>query len=206
MPAPPREPSAPTDPSRGEAARQAAADAVEAFLRALGYEISGELVGTGRRVADAWLDELVSGEGSDPAAILREGSLDMGSGPHSVVVLREVAIATMCPHHLLPSHGRATIGYLPARAAAGLGAIARAADACSRRLSLQETLSESIVSALMRGLDAHGAFCKLELVHTCFVARGERQSSSVVETLALRGVFAEEQRALALALAYPSGR
>ena len=60
--------------------------------------------------------------------------------------------------------------------------------------------------ALMRGLDAHGAFCKLELVHTCFVARGERQSSSVVETLALRGVFAEEQRALALALAYPSGR
>ncbi len=202
----PRDPSATASPAQGEEARQAAAQAIEAFLRAIGYEISGELVGTGRRVADAWVDELVCGEGSDAAAILRAGALDMGSGPHSVVVLRDVAIATMCPHHLLPSHGRATIGYLPARLAAGLGAIAQAADACSRRLCLQESLGEAIVSALTRGLEAHGAFCKLELVHTCFSARGERQAGSIVETLSLRGVFAEEKLDLALALARPSRR
>lgn len=191
-------------PHRDDEARERAAKAIEEFLRALGYTLDGELAGTGRRVADAWVDELVSGEGVDVAAVLKAGSLDLGEGEHGVVVLRDVAIATMCPHHLLPSHGRATIGYLPRRLAAGLGAIAQAADHCARRLALQEILGQDIATAMVKGLDAHGAFVRLELVHTCFVARGERQTGSVIDTLALQGVFASSMRDVALAMC--SGR
>lgn len=180
--------------------RRLAAAAINEFLCALGYRLEGELVGTGQRVADAWLDELVSGEHTDPAACLRAGSLDLGEGTHGVVVLHDVALATMCPHHLMPSHGYATIGYLPKRLAAGLGTIAEAAHSCARRLALQEQLGETIASALEQGLDADGSFCRLRLVHTCFIARGERQAASVVDTLALRGVFAGPMRDVALAL------
>ncbi|NUP07253.1 MAG: GTP cyclohydrolase [Polyangiaceae bacterium] len=184
--------------ARDADARERAARAIEAFLDALGYTIEGELVGTGRRVADTWIDELVAGERTDPAALLRGGALDLGEGAHGVVVLRDVSIATMCPHHLLPSHGKVTLGYLPNRLAAGLGSLAQAAEACARRLVLQETLGETIARAVMKGLDARGAFCRLQLVHTCFATRGERQSSSVVDTLALEGVFEQEMRDVAM--------
>lgn len=179
---------------RGRASR-----AIEEFLAALGYSIEGELVGTGQRVADAWADDLVSGHGVDAVQLLREGALDLGEGEHGAVVLRDISLATMCPHHLLPSHGRATIGFLPKRLAAGLGSIAEAATTCARRLALQESLGEEIAQTVMTALDARGAFCRLELTHTCFVARGERQAGSTLETLALRGVFLSELRDLALA-------
>jgi GTP cyclohydrolase I len=179
--------------------RARAARAIEDFLRALGHELDGELVGTGTRVADAWIDELLAGEDQDPVALLREGSLDLGEGPRGVVVLSDLATSTVCPHHLLPSHGRATIAYLPRRRAAGLGTLSQAVDALARRLTLQETLGEQIAAALLEGLEAEGALCRLDLAHTCFVARGERQAGAIVTTLALAGSFADRDRELALA-------
>lgn len=202
---PPSGPPLPVEQLAGDdepTRRRRAARAIEEFLGALGYALDGELAGTGQRVADAWFDDLVSGERVDPAKLLHDGSLDLGDGPHAVVVVRDIAVATMCPHHLMPSHGVATIGYQPRRHAAGLGAIAQAAHASARRLTLQETMCAAIAASLMDGLDAVGSFCRLSLVHTCFVARGERQSGSVVETLALRGVFDGPQRDVAVALAH----
>src|SRR5688500_4596300 len=95
------------------AQRERAARAIDEFLRALGYELRGELEGTGRRVADAWIDELVAGTRTDPRTLLAAGAIEAGPGPHGVVVLRGIRVATMCPHHLLPAHGTATVGFLP---------------------------------------------------------------------------------------------
>ncbi|MFO0549191.1 MAG: GTP cyclohydrolase I [Polyangiaceae bacterium] len=182
--------------------RERAARAIEDFLRALGCPIEGELVGTGKRVADAWADEFLSGAGVEPAALLAAGSLDLGEGPHGPVVLRAIAISTMCPHHLLPSQGTATIGYQPTRLAAGLGTIAQAVDACARRLTLQETLGQEIADALVAGLGAAGSFCRLELRHTCFSNRGERQANAIIDTVAFGGAWASSPaRESALALA-----
>ncbi len=116
------------------------------------------------------------------------------------MLLRNLAVATMCPHHLLPSHGYATVGYRPRAKAAGLGAIAQAVELSARRLTLQETLTQSIADALSDGLEAEGAFCHLRMVHTCFITRGERKDAAIVETLAFSGSFAGEERSVALAL------
>ncbi|MBL8741667.1 MAG: GTP cyclohydrolase I [Myxococcales bacterium] len=177
-----------------------AAQAIEEFLRALGYANEGELVGTGQRVAEAWLDELVAGEGKDARQPLREGSLGLGPGPHGPVLLWNLAVATMCPHHLLPSHGYATVGYRPREKAAGLGAIAQAVEIAARRLTLQETLTQTIADVLLEGLEAEGAFCHMRMVHTCFITRGERKDSATVETMAFAGSFAGHDRPLALGL------
>lgn len=187
-------------PSDAPRDRAAAARAVEEFLRALGYDLVGELVGTPERVAEAWLTELVRGEKEDPVEILRAGTLEAGidRGP---IVLRRLAVSTMCPHHLLPSHGFATVGYFPNQRIAGLGAIYAALDACARRLILQESLGDLVAESLLRGLDARGAFCRLSLVHTCFVSRGERQANAVVETLTWKGSCVDVDRDLASKLA-----
>ncbi len=177
-----------------------AAQAIEEFLRALGYANEGELVGTGQRVAEAWLDELVAGEGRDATQPLRNGGLALGPGPHGPVLLRNLAVATMCPHHLLPSHGYATVGYRPRVKAAGLGAIAEAVEISARRLTLQETLTQAIADVLLAGLECEGSFCHMRMVHTCFVTRGERKDSAIVETLAFAGSFANGEKPLALAL------
>lgn len=167
--------------------------AVATFLRALGHEERGELEGTPARVAAAWIDEFLEGEGRDAAAILREGAI-VNDGPSSIVVVRDLSLATMCPHHLLPGFGRATIAYASRGKIAGFGTLSTVVDVCSRRMALQETVGQDVANALLAGLDAEGAACRLELVHTCFVARGERQIGTSVETFAFAGSFQTTHR------------
>jgi GTP cyclohydrolase IA len=171
--------------------RRAAARAIEDFLRALGHEPVGDLEGTGERVADAWADDLLEGEAIDAATVLREGALDLEAGDGGLVVVRDLAVTTMCPHHLLPAHGTGLIAYLPGRGIAGLGTLAHVLDALSRRLTLQERIGTGVASLLVRELGARGALCRLSLTHSCLIARGERKTGAVVETLAVAGSFAE---------------
>jgi GTP cyclohydrolase I len=170
--------------------REAAARAIEDFLRALGHELVGDLEGTGERVADAWADDLLEGEAIDAAAVLREGSIPIDADGAGLVVVRELAITTMCPHHLLPAHGSGLIAYMPGDRVAGIGTLAHVLDALSRRLTLQERIGADVVAILVRELGARGALCKLSLTHSCLIARGERKAGAVVETIAVAGTFA----------------
>jgi len=170
--------------------RKAAARAIEDFLRALGHLPEGDLEGTGERVADAWADDLLEGESIDAGAVLREGAIEVGAFGGGLVVVRDLAITTMCPHHLLPAQGLGLIAYLPGDRLAGIGTLAHVLDALSRRLTLQERIGAELVALLARELGARGALCKLALTHSCLVARGERKAGAVVETLAVSGTFA----------------
>lgn len=181
--------------------RKAAAEAIEAFLRALGHEPEGELAGTGARVADAWADDLLQGEGVDPGALLREGSIALDPKASGLVVVRDLAVTTVCPHHLLPAHGTALVAYLPGTRIAGIGTIAQVVDALSRRLTLQEHIGAAVAEVLVRELGAKGALCRLCLSHGCLTARGERKVGSLVETLATAGTFSEPSADRDLALA-----
>jgi GTP cyclohydrolase IA len=175
--------------------RKAAARAIEEFLRALGYEPTGELKGTGERVADAWADALLEGEAIDVAAD--------GAG---LVMVRDLAVTTMCPHHLLPAHGTAMVAYLPGDRIAGIGTIAHVVDVLARRLTLQERIGADVTALLVHELGARGALCRLALTHSCLIARGERKSGAVVETFAVAGTFAHSGPDRELAFAAIAGR
>jgi GTP cyclohydrolase I len=180
----------------------AAARAIEAFLRALGKEPEGELASTPVLVARAWCRELLEGEGQDPEAILRLEAIDAGDDARAagVVLVRDLAVAMMCPHHLLPAHGRADLLYLPDARLVGVGALARALRAATRRLTLQEQAGARMAHALVAALGARGALCRLRLTHTCMVARGAREADALVETVALAGALSGDgpERRLAL--------
>lgn len=162
---------------------------IEEFLRGMGYEPENDpqLAATGARVVDAWVRDLLAGEAIDVARVLREGSTEAEPGDKGVVVLRNLATVAVCPHHLMPSVGTATVAYLPQSRIAGLGAIARVVDACARRMVLQEQVGEQVARALVEHLDARGAVCKLSLMHSCLVARGERKHDARVDTMAMFG-------------------
>lgn len=181
--------------------RAQAAHAIRDFLRALGHEPEGELAATPERVADAWADDLLEGQASDAEAILREGTLELFESGPSLMVLRDVDVFTICPHHLLPAIGKGDVVFLPRRKTAGLGAITRALDVLSRRLTLQEEIGSRMVDLLGSVLGARGALVRLSLTHTCLQIRGERKASARVETWSWGGSFVEEggDRDMALA-------
>jgi GTP cyclohydrolase I len=166
--------------------REEAARAIDAFLRALGRDPAREpeLAQTGERVARAWADELLEGYAVDVDALLGANVL---AGTSELVVVRDLPVSTMCPHHLMPSHGGATVAFAPAEHLVGVGAVARLVDAFARRLSLQEQLGEEVVRALEKHLRPRWAACRIVLSHACMTARGERTHGARVETVALRG-------------------
>jgi len=166
----------------------AAARAIEAFLTALGHppDSDPELRGTGRLVATAFHEELLSGYRMHPAEVLRETMPAANSG---MVVVRDITVTCICPHHLLPASGILHIGYLPEDRIVGLGAIARLGRGFASRLILQETLCEQVASALVTHLGARGAACIARLEPGCLTARGERAAHASVVTAAMSGVL-----------------
>jgi GTP cyclohydrolase I len=123
----------------------------------------------------------------DARLLLRENSM---AGDAELVIVRDVAVTTTCPHHLMQAQGRATVAFAPAGRLVGIGTVVSVVEAYARRLALQEALGEEIVEALDAELRPRWVGCRLILSHGCMISRGERAHGSRVETLALRG-FAE---------------
>ncbi|NLY95513.1 MAG: GTP cyclohydrolase [Myxococcales bacterium] len=178
----------------------AAAEAIEAFLRALDLPTEGdpELVGTGMRVAKAFAEELLSGYAMDPREILASDTSTRAPG---IVVLKHVETTAVCPHHLLPAHGTVTLGYLPGDRVAGLGALARLVQCRARRLVLQEDLGQTLADDLVALLGAKAAGCVVALEPTCVTARGARAHGAEARTLAFAGEATDAFRTEFLALA-----
>lgn len=181
-----------------------AAKAIDEFLDAMGLGNDRAVVGTGERVAEAWSEDLLAGYAVDTARLLTDESF-ITDRPGALVLLRDVSVATTCPHHLMPAIGTATIAYLPGRRVAGLGTLVRTLHAFARRLTLQEEIGQSFVDALHTHLHARGAACVLRLTHTCLAARGERETS-VVETLATSGCMSPGEPDASLLLALLGGK
>jgi GTP cyclohydrolase IA len=176
--------------------RTAAANAIDAFLRAIGRDPAKEpeLVGTGARVADAYVDELCSGYAVDTRALLQGAVIAAPAAADGgqLVIVRDVPITTMCPHHLLPASGTATIAMQTIDRLVGLGTLAALVEAHARRLTLQEQIGESVVADIAAVLAPEWAGCKIVLAHGCMLARGERAHGSSVETVALRGIAGDQ--------------
>jgi GTP cyclohydrolase I len=169
----------------------AAAAAIEAFLRAIGHPVDSDaqLRETGRLVAHAFHTELLSGYAMSPAEILRESIAAHGG---DLVVVRGIDVTCICPHHLLPASGVVHVGYLPGERIVGLGALSRLVQCFSRRLILQETLCEQIAHALQTELGARGAACVAELAPACLTARGERPAHARVVTSTTTGSLRDD--------------
>jgi GTP cyclohydrolase I len=166
------------------------ATAVHDFLVAAGFDPAGDehLRSTGQRVAEAWTEDLLDGQGRSPEGALGEAFAAESS---ELVVIKDLSFVSTCPHHLLPYRGRAGIAYLPAGRAVGFSNLVALLDVLAHRLTLQEWLVRDVVRSLERVLEPRGAACVVDGVPMCVVARGIKRECSVV-TSAFSGVFEED--------------
>lgn len=109
-----------------------------------------------------------------------------------------------CEHHLLPFHGVAHVGYIPAATGqvTGLSKLARLVDLYARRPQVQERLTSQVADALVRKLAPRGVIVVMEAEHLCMGMRGVRKPGAVTVTSAVRGMFqtSATSRAEALSL------
>lgn len=149
---------------------------------------------TPARVARSY-GELYAGYRQDPIALL--GTTFPADGYDQVVVLSGIEFFSTCEHHMLPFYGHAHIAYLPKERIVGLSKLARLVDCYSRRLQVQERLTEQVANALESVLEPKGAVVVFEGIHTCMVSRGVQKSGATMKTCSLRGVFREQAAARA---------
>jgi GTP cyclohydrolase I len=171
----------------------AAAEAVERFLDALGLppdvRSSRDLEGTPRRVAQAWVEDLVDGYRRSPSEILADA---IPSPSRDLVAVTGIEFHSVCPHHLLPSRGVAHVAYVPGGKVVGFGQIVRLVDALAHRLVLQEDLAHAIADALVAHLGARGAACLLDAEQLCMTVRGEKRGGTRAHADAWVGSLARD--------------
>lgn len=167
---------------------EAARHAVRDLLVALGQDCSSaHLADTPRRVAAA-LAQMLTPEPFTFTTFANEDGYD------GLVLVRDIAFTSLCAHHLLPFQGVAHVGYLPGDRLVGLSKLARLVGMLSRRLQVQEALTQQIAGWLQEQLAPRGVGVVLEAEHQCMSARGARAAGSRTVTSALFGLVRDDAR------------
>lgn len=170
----------------GEFDEKRAENAVRELLIAVGEDPDREgLRETPARVARAYR-ELLSGMRQEPEDVLTT-TFDLGHD--EMVLVKDIELVSFCEHHLLPFHGVAHVGYIPAESGkiTGLSKLARLVDVFARRPQVQERLTTQVADSLMKILDARGAIVVIEAEHMCMSLRGIRKPGAKTTTSAVRG-------------------
>ena len=164
-------------------------DITKSLLLELGENPNREgLLKTPKRVEKAWkffskgyhddIEKITNG------AIFTEDARDM-------VIVRDIEFFSLCEHHLLPFFGKAHVGYIPNGKVIGLSKIPRIIDMYSRRLQVQERLTNQVANAIKEILDPYGVAVVMEGKHMCMQMRGVEKQNSFASTSAMRGRFRE---------------
>jgi GTP cyclohydrolase I len=179
--------------------------AVREILLAVGEDPDRDgLERTPNRVAQMYA-EVFSGLHEDPS---RHLIVTFEAEHDEMVLVRDIALYSMCEHHLVPFHGRAHVAYIPGvdGRITGLSKLARLVDGFAKRPQVQERLTTQIADAIVDVLQPRGAFVMIEAEHLCMSMRGVRKPGTLTLTSAVRGLFKDSAatRAEVMSLIGPS--
>ncbi len=160
-----------------------------------GIELDENFTDTPKRVSKMY-NELFSGTINTKEQIQAILESSFPSNYDQMIIVKDVEVFSMCPHHFLPVHYFISLAYIPSESGhvLGLSKLARLAEVLARRPVLQEQLTDDIVKYLMTLEGSRGAACLVKGVHYCMVMRGVEQQATTI-TSGLKGVFLEKPAA-----------
>ena len=147
------------------------------------------LLKTPERVAKA-MQFLTQGYAQNPQEILK--SAMFAEKYDEMVIVKDIEVYSLCEHHMLPFFGKCHIAYIPNGHIVGLSKFPRMVDAFSRRLQVQERLTDQIRDCLDETLNPQGVAVCIEAQHLCMQMRGVQKQNSITTTSAFSGAFMEE--------------
>ena len=167
-------------------------DAVRKLLMEIGEEPEREgLKKTPERVEKS-LRYLTSGYRMSADAIMKDAVFSERCD--EMVIVKDIDLFSLCEHHMLPFYGKAHVAYIPNGKILGLSKIPRIVEVFSRRLQVQERLTNQIATALQRGLNPRGVGVVIEALHLCMAMRGVEKQNSITVTSAMLGGFKSDPR------------
>ncbi|MEC7619845.1 MAG: GTP cyclohydrolase I FolE [Bacteroidota bacterium] len=132
---------------------------------------------------------LTQGYKIEPKQILQNALFD--EDYNEMVIVKDIELYSLCEHHLLPFFGKAHIAYIPDGKIVGLSKIPRVVDVFSRRLQVQERLTEQVLDCINETLEPIGVGVVIEASHMCMMMRGVQKQNSTTTTSGFRGSFKE---------------
>ncbi len=167
-------------------------DIIRELLGAMGENPTREgLVDTPKRVEQS-LRFLTSGYAADVDEVLNNALFAVDY--NEMVIVKDIDFYSLCEHHLLPFFGKCHVAYIPNGKVVGLSKIPRLVDVFSRRLQVQERLTNQIAGTIRDKIQPLGVAVVTEATHLCMSMRGVERQNSVAVTSAMLGAFRDDAR------------
>ena len=111
-----------------------------------------------------------------------------------MVLVKNIDFYSLCEHHILPFYGKVHIAYIPDGKIVGLSKIPRIVEVFSRRLQVQERMTQEIADTINKYLEPQGVAVVSEAYHMCMMMRGVEKQNSSATASAVHGIFKEDAR------------
>jgi len=167
------------------------AELVRRLLAHIGEDPKREgLRETPQRFAEM-IESLTAGYRQDPKEIISGAIFPVKHD--QMIVVKGILFYSLCEHHILPFFGKAHVGYIPNGRVIGMSKIPQIVEHYSKKLQLQERMSEEIADFLMDALTPKGVGVVVEGFHLCMAMR-ELQKDAHLVTSAVKGIFRRDPR------------
>ena len=167
-------------------------DLIKRLLAEIGEDPAREgLVNTPKRVEQA-LRFLTSGYQADVDTVINNALFSVDYS--EMVIVKDIDFYSLCEHHLLPFFGKCHVAYIPSKKVIGLSKIPRLVEIFSRRLQVQERLTNQIADIILEKVDPRGVAVVMEGTHLCMSMPGVQKQNSFAVTSAMHGIFRDKAR------------
>src|SRR5712671_8136042 len=167
-------------------------DLIKKLLEEIGENPARDgLVNTPQRVEKAYRF-LTSGYQADIDEVLNNALFTVDYS--EMVIVKDIDFYSLCEHHMLPFFGKCHVAYIPSTRVIGLSKIPRLVDVFSRRLQVQERLTNQIADTIREKISPLGVAVVMEATHLCMSMRGVEKQNSFAVTSAMLGAFRDNAR------------